>query len=223
MSSNHHQMDRRSLLKAGGALIGAGMTHSGIAAAASMTRTTDQVMGPFYPVVKPLDVDADLTTKQGRPGQAEGEIIHLMGRVLDIDGKPIENASVKIWQANAAGRYTHYADTNPAPLDPNFEGSALQRTDAEGRYRFKTIRPGAYAVGPITRTPHIHFEVVGPRDRVVTQMYFDAEPLNETDVLLRSSPNPATLVAAVSAPTPDLEPASQIVKWDVVLGWNGTI
>lgn len=146
-----------------------------------------------------------------------------MGRVLDIDGKPIENASVKIWQANAAGRYAHYADTNPAPLDPNFEGYALQQTDAEGRYRFKTIRPGAYAVGPITRTPHIHFEVIGPRDRVVTQMYFDGEPLNESDVLLQSSPNPATLVAAVADPTPDFEPESRIVKWDVVLGWNGTI
>ena len=213
-------MHRRELLKAGGALAAAGLVQPGVAGAAAMTRTTDQVMGPFYPVMKPLETDADLTTVNGGAGRAEGEVIHLMGRVLDVAGNPIENATVKLWQANAKGRYAHYADRNPAPLDPNFQGFGSQTTDAEGRYRFKTIKPGAYSVGPITRTPHIHFEVIGARDRVITQMYFEGEALNESDVLLSSAWNAETLVATVSDPTPDLEPESRIVQWDIVLGWG---
>jgi protocatechuate 3,4-dioxygenase, beta subunit len=140
-------------------------------AQAASQRTPGQILGPFYPA-KPFDQNADLTKVPGRPGRAEGEILNVMGRVLNLRGEPVRNAEVEVWQANAHGRYTHPSDTNPAPLDPNFEGSAVLTTDSEGRYRFKTIKPAAYPVGPNTIRPaHIHFEVYGQQDRLVTQMY----------------------------------------------------
>jgi protocatechuate 3,4-dioxygenase beta subunit len=79
----------------------------------------------------------------GRPRRAEGQVLTVMGRVLNLKGEPIRNAKVEIWQANARGRYTHPSDTNPAPLDPNFEGAAMLTADSDGRYRFKTIKPAA--------------------------------------------------------------------------------
>ena len=117
------------------------------------------------------------------------------------------------------GRYTHPSDTNPAPLDPNFEGFAIQDTDAEGRYRFKTIKPGAYpANSNWMRPPHLHFDVTGKVNRVITQMYFPGEPLNEKDLLLQSiRANKDGLIAAVLPPTRDLEPDSLLVVWNIVL------
>src|SRR5258708_32638846 len=91
---------------------------------------------------------ADLTRVSGRSGRAEGQMLNVMGRVLNLTGEPVRNAKVEVWQANAHGRYTHPSDPNPAPLDPNFEGAAVLTTDSEGRYRFKTIKPAAYPAGP---------------------------------------------------------------------------
>jgi len=91
--------------------------------------TPGQGAGPFYPVMKPLDRDADLTRVSGRDGQAEGQVVHLMGRVLNLDGRPVRNATIELWQANTG------SDPNPAPMDPNFEGYAFQKTDDDGRSR----------------------------------------------------------------------------------------
>jgi protocatechuate 3,4-dioxygenase beta subunit len=133
-----------------------------------------QILGPFYPL-KPLPATSDLTRVPRRSGRAEGQILYVMGRVLSIAGDPVHDATVEVWQANAHGRYTHPSDTNPAALDPNFEGSATLTTDAEGRYRFKTIKPAAYPAGPnLVRPAHIHYQVTGRQDRLVTQMYFGA-------------------------------------------------
>jgi protocatechuate 3,4-dioxygenase beta subunit len=184
-----------------------------------LRRTPDQILGPFYPLLKPLDQDADLTTIDGRTGRAKGQVIHLAGRVLNTQGKPVAGARVEIWQANARGRYTHPDDSNPAPLDPNFQGYGVQVTDREGRYRFKTIKPGAYpaAGGAWARAPHIHFDVTGQSNQFVTQMYFDGEPLNGTDRFLQSAGNPQMLVAKLLPPTKDFEPDSLVVNWDIVL------
>src|SRR5207247_1643915 len=89
-------------------------------AQAMLKRTPDQILGPFYPVGKPPGQRTDLVMLPGRPGRAEGQIIHVMGRVLDLQGQPVAGAKVELWQANTYGRYTHPDDTNPAPLDPNF-------------------------------------------------------------------------------------------------------
>src|SRR5258708_35763753 len=128
-------------------------------------RTPEQILGPFYPL-KTLGQNADLTKVPGRPGRAAGLVLNVMGRVLDLKEEPVRNAKVEIWQANTHGRYTHPGDHNPAPLDPNFEGSALLTTDNNGRDRFKTIKPAPFTAGPHTKRPApIHFRVSGPQGR----------------------------------------------------------
>jgi protocatechuate 3,4-dioxygenase beta subunit len=142
-----------------------------------------------------------------------------MGRVLNIKGEPVRGAKLEVWQANAHGRYTHSADANPAPLDPNFEGFAVLKSDAEGRYKFKTIKPGAYPAGPgIVRPPHIHFRLSGHDDELVTQLYFDGEPLNEQDRFLQSvPPERRVLLVAKLLPSPaEFEPDSRLVVFDIV-------
>jgi protocatechuate 3,4-dioxygenase, beta subunit len=211
---------RRQML---GIAIGAGgLALSGRLAAAfaqALKRTPGEILGPFYPVIKRFDQGADLTVIPGKSGRAAGEIIHVMGRVLNVAGEPVRGARVELWQANMHGRYTHPSDTNPAPLDPNFEGFAVQTTDAEGRYRFKTIKPGAYPASPNwMRPPHLHFEVTGKVNRLVTQMYFPGEALNDKDILLQSVRNNREgAIAKVLPPTSHVEPESRLVVWDIVL------
>ena len=209
-------LSRRWLLASGGCATVAAL--GPVLAAEKLRRTPTQMLGPFYPIDKPLDDDADLTMVKGRHARAKGQVVHVMGRVVNVDGEPVKGARLEIWQANAHGRYSHPRDTNPAPLDPNFEGYAKLLTDADGRYRFKTIKPAAYPAGNIMRPPHIHFDIAGKSNRLVTQMYFPGDPLNENDsVLATASKNRQLLVAEVLAPTPDLEPDSLLARWDVVL------
>jgi len=181
--------------------------------------TPEQIMGPFYPILKPLDQDADLTTIRGKRGYAQGKVIHLVGQVLNSRGEPVRGAKIEIWQANTYGRYAHPSDTNPAPFDPNFQGYSVQITDVEGRYRFKTIKPGAYPIDPDQmRPPHIHFDIAGKKDRLVTQMYFPNEPLNEKDYIFKQlGPDKDAAIGKVLPPTKEFEPDSLLVVWDIVL------
>lgn len=216
----HQGVSRRDLL--GMAVAVGGLAMSGgfsAALAQALKRTPGEILGPFYPVLKRVDQGADLTTIAGKPGRAAGQMIHVMGRVVNVRGQPVQGARIELWQANAHGRYTHPSDTNPAPLDPNFEGFAVQNTDAEGRYRFKTIKPGAYPATPNwMRPPHLHFDVTGKINRVVTQMYFPGEPLNDKDLLLQNiRSNKEGLIAKVLPPTSEVEPDSLIVVWDIVV------
>ncbi len=111
--------------------------------------TPGTVSGPFYPLLnKPADRDADLTVIKGRKERAQGQVLQVVGQVFNIKRTPVKGVQVELWQANAAGRYDHPADPNTAPLDPNFQGYGVAVTDGEGRYRFKTIMPGAYPVVP---------------------------------------------------------------------------
>ena len=134
---------------------------------------------------------ADLTRHGG--GEALGERIIVTGRVLDETGRPVPGTLVEIWQANAAGRYVHERDQHDAPLDPHFRGVGRVATDAQGCYRFTTIRPGAYpwANHPNAWRPaHIHFSLFGPSflSRLVTQMYFPGDPLLPLDPILDAVP-----------------------------------
>jgi protocatechuate 3,4-dioxygenase beta subunit len=131
----------------------------------------------------------------------------------------VSGAVVEIWQANTHGRYTHPNDRNPSPLDPNFEGYGACKTEADGRFRFKTIKPGSYLTpsSGVMRTPHIHFQVTSGPIRFVTQMYFEGEKLNDTDSELQSAAYKDMLVAKILPPTKDLEPNSLIANWDVIL------
>jgi len=217
------RLTRRRVLKWSAGLGGlAVLSPAAGTATQPLRRTPNQTAGPFYPSVKPLDTNADLTRVAGRSERASGQIVHLTGRVLNRHGAPVPGASVEIWQANAHGRYAHPADSSPAPLDPNFQGFAVQTTDAEGRYRFTTIKPAAYHTSPggdWIRPPHIHFAVTGNDDRVVTQMYFPDEPLNERDgILLALGDAKDSVIATLMAPPEDLEPGSLLAVWDVVVG-----
>jgi protocatechuate 3,4-dioxygenase beta subunit len=138
--------------------------------------------------------EADLTVGHG--GEPIGERIVVSGRVLDEDGRPIRNTMIEIWQANAAGRYIHPRDQHPAPLDPHFVGSGRVETDEDGRYRFVTIKPGAYPWGNhynAWRPAHIHYSLFGPgfATRLVTQMYFPGDPLLAIDPIANSVPREA--------------------------------
>jgi protocatechuate 3,4-dioxygenase, beta subunit len=180
--------------------------------------TTDLVLGPFYPVIKPAHAGTDLTVIPGKPGRAQGQVIYVLGQVLDLNGKPVSGAEIEIWQANSFGRYTHPGDTNPVPLDPNFEGYGIQRTDAQGRYRFKTIKPKGYpAGGDRVRPPHIHFCVTSSTTRLITQLFFEGDPLNEKDFLLKNASNKETIITKLMPPTKEVEPDSLIAAWDIVL------
>ncbi len=144
--------------------------------------------GPFYPRSFPKDVDADLTRMDGRASAAEGTPLDLTGRVLERSGKPRAGAKVEIWQCDARGQYHHVGEPGG---DPNFQGFGAVDTDAEGRYRFKTIKPVPYP----GRTPHIHFAVLeAGKRRLVSQMFVEGEPGNARDGLYRYLGSDAKLV-----------------------------
>jgi protocatechuate 3,4-dioxygenase beta subunit len=214
---------RRRMLEMGIGLSGfalSGTIGSVLAQEANRRYTPQLTSGPFYPLMKPLDQDADLTVIAGKQGRAQGKVVHLMGRVLNEKGEPVSGARVEIWQANTHGRYAHQSDPNPAPLDPNFEGYGVQNTDAEGRYRFKTIKPGAYpGIFAGMRAPHIHFQVTGQIDRIVTQVLFPNEPLNETDNILQAlrGRRREAVIAKLMPPTKEFEAASLVALWDIIL------
>src|SRR6516162_4117720 len=212
-------LGRRELLMMSAVLAAAGVDiPTKLAAAeAALQRTPGQAMGPFYPLGE-LPQSADLTTVPGRSGRAEGQVLNVMGRVLNLAGEPVPNARIEVWQANSHGRYRDPRDTNPAPLDPNFDGSALLVSDAEGRYRFKTIKPAAYRAGPnLVRPAHIHFQVTGRQDRLITQMYFENDPYNATDPILNSAPLKQLLIRKMLDPAPGMEADSKMVIFDIVV------
>ena len=211
-------LDRRDLIKMTAALATSVTALSTRRAAAEgLARTPQQILGPFYPL-KEFPQTADLTQIAGRPERAQGQILNVMGRVLNLAGKPVRNATIEVWQANAAGRYTHPSDPNPAPLDPNFDGSAVLTTDPEGRYRFKTIKPAAYPAGPnLIRPAHIHFQVSGRQDRLVTQMYFDGDPYNATDPFLNSVGRKDLLTTKLVDASSEFEAGSKTAAFDMVI------
>jgi len=136
---------------------------------------------------------ADLTTQH--KGPPLGQRIVVSGRVLDEARRPVPNTVVEVWQANAAGRYIHSKDNWDAPLDPNFTGAGRVVTDESGRYRYVTIRPGAYPWGNhrnAWRPAHIHLSLLGPAfaTRLVTQLYFPDDPLIEIDPIANAVPMP---------------------------------
>ena len=213
MTEQVSRFGRRSLLRwVAGAPLASGLLLP--SAWAGPTPAVDR--GPFYPKQKPEDSDADLTQVRGHRQHAAGQVIEVSGRVLSVEGKPLSGSVIEVWQANQAGRYAHPNDTNPAPLDPHFQGYAQLRTDSEGRYTLRTIQPGAYPATPDwQRPPHIHFDVRARSARAVTQMFFPNEPLNDKDRLFLAIP-PAERYAVLARP---LGAAGGVLRfaWDIVL------
>jgi protocatechuate 3,4-dioxygenase beta subunit len=184
--------------------------------------TLSELTGPAYPYGHLGALDADLT-RQGA-GEPIGQRITLEGRVLDEDGRPVPQTLVEVWQANAAGRYTHAKDNNRAPLDPNFSGAGRTLTDAEGRWRFVTIMPGAYPWPNhhnAWRPRHVHFSLFGQNflTRLITQMYFPGDPLHALDPVMNSVPDPRGRERLICAFDIDrTEPDWALgFTWDIVL------
>lgn len=219
MNTNEKILSRRKML---GKLVGFGglaLTGSVFAQESKNVFTPWMDSGPFYPVLKPLDVDADLTIVKGKKTRAEGKIVHVTGRVINQNGEPVKGARIEIWQANKYGRYLHPSDPNTAPLDPNFQGSAVIKTDSDGRYRFKTIKPGEYPISATeVRTPHIHFEIEGKTNRITTQMFFPNEPLNDKDTFLQNLFfDKSSLIAKLLPTTKEIPSGEILLGWDIIL------
>ena len=216
---------RRGMLTASAALTGTAIASIITPAWAQQSRlrpTAEQALGPFYPITLPADQDADLTVINGKSGRALGQIVYVGGRVTNVRGEPIANATLEIWQANSVGRYSHVGDQSTIPLDPNFDGYAKIRTDADGNYRFKTVKPAEYPTGVDgwSRPPHIHFDISGRGSRLITQMYFAGEALNEKDRLFAATNAKETLLARYSAPSGKQERDALVAAWDVVLNFG---
>ena len=161
-----------------------------------------EITGPLLGAERVTAADADLTTRHA--GEPLGERIIVTGRVLDSGGRPVPGTLIEIWQANAAGRYAHRVDDHPAPLDPNFDGAGRCMTDSLGRYRFVTIKPGAYPWKNhlnAWRPQHIHFSLFGRAftQRLVTQMYFPGDPLFAQDPIFNSVPDPKARARMICA------------------------
>lgn len=170
----HAPTPRRTFLRQGSlAGLGIAALSPGHLLALDEPPTPPQTAGPFYPkpeIEKQPHFDADLTRLSDDSPVAEGEIQIVRGQVIGLDGNPISNAIVEVWQACLSGRYNHPDDKNSAPIDPNFQYWARMTTNEQGRYRFKTIQPGKYP----GRTPHIHYRILAEgHPELVTQMYFE--------------------------------------------------
>jgi protocatechuate 3,4-dioxygenase beta subunit len=184
-----------------------------------------EVTGPLLGEGRVAAADADLTRQHA--GEPQGQRIVVHGRVLDGDGRPVPHTLVEIWQANAGGRYRHVVDTWPSPLDPNFTGLGRTLTDAQGRYEFTTIRPGAYPWGNhhnAWRPAHIHFSLFGRAftQRLVTQMYFPDDPLFSQDPIFQAIPKSARHLAVSRYDHARTVPSWALAfEWDVVLRGSG--
>lgn len=176
----------------------------------TLRATTSQTVGPFFQIGFQRLCCADLSA----PGVA-GEKIVLEGAVLDGDGVPVPDAVLEIWQANAHGKYAHPEDSQDKPIEPAFKGFGRIATDASGRFRFATIKPGAVpGLHGTTQAPHLQVSVFmrGLLKRLVTRVYFPDDPRHANDPVLElvDPARRATLIAKVA-------PGAGSLHWDVIL------
>ena len=162
----------------------------------SFSNTLSEMTGPVFGQNILNELDNDLILNFAKPGEsAQGPRIIVHGRVLDERGRPVPNVLIEFWQANAAGRYRHKKDGYLAPLDPNFGGCGRTLSADDGTYSFRTIEPGAYPWPNGVndwRPAHIHFSIFGSgfAQRLITQMYFEGDPLIKLDPMIGGLPDP---------------------------------
>jgi protocatechuate 3,4-dioxygenase, beta subunit len=189
-----------------------------------LRQTLSEITGPRFGRETVQELDSDLTRNAGTGGEAMGERLIVVGRVLDEDERPVPNALIEIWQANAAGRYHHEVDQHNAPLDPNFVGAGRCMTNEQGEYRFVTIKPGPYPWlnhPNAWRPSHIHLSVFGPSfvTRLVTQFFFPGDPLIPLDPILNSVPTKNGRERLIAAYAHDVTEAEWALgyRFDIVL------
>lgn len=189
---------------------------------------TIELCSPIFGHHEVKPEESDLTIQH--VGEPLGERIVIAGQVLDGQGGPVRHQLIEVWQANAAGRYVHRQDQHPAPLDPNFTGVGRCITDANGNYRFQTIKPGAYPWRNhrnAWRPAHIHFSIFGTAftQRVVTQMYFPGDPLLHLDPIYQSIVDPAARDRLVAQYDQDLSSPEWALgyRWNIVLAGSSPV
>jgi protocatechuate 3,4-dioxygenase beta subunit len=170
----------------------------------SLEPSASELTGPTFGHGDIDPLDNDLLRNYAHGGDPIGERIIVHGRVLDENARPVPGTLVEIWQANAGGRYRHKKDTYLAPIDPNFGGCGRTLTDAEGRYAFRTVKPGAYPWRNWVnnwRPAHIHVSVFGTAfaQRLITQMYFEGDPLIARCPIVNTIPDPRAIDQLVAA------------------------
>ncbi len=184
-----------------------------------LSRTPAQTEGPFYPDHLPLDTDNDLLVVNNALTPAVGDVTYLSGRVLDLKGAPVRNATVEIWQCDSSGAYLHSKDTNKAKQDKNFQGFGRFVTGSSGEYLFRTIKPVSYP----GRTPHIHFKIRrAGRELLTTQCYIKGHPGNEKDGIWKAIPDERQrkAVTVEFSPLKGAQAGELAARFDVVLGFT---
>ena len=190
----------------------------------SLQGSLSEITGPTFDHSDIDEIDNDLIRNYAKTGDPVGERIIVHGRVLDENARPVPNTLVEIWQANAGGRYRHKKDSYLAPIDPNFGGCGRTLTDQDGYYFFRTVKPGAYPWRNWVnnwRPAHIHVSVFGTAfsQRLITQMYFEGDPLIAHCPIVRTIPDQRAIDQLI-APL-DLNAAVPLdclaYKFDIVL------
>jgi protocatechuate 3,4-dioxygenase beta subunit len=190
----------------------------------SVDPSLSEITGPVFGAAELGPQDGDLILNYAKTGLPIGERIVVHGRVLDENGHPVPNALVEVWQANAGGRYRHKRDQYIAPLDPNFGGCGRVLTDADGHYRFRTIKPGPYPWrNQINdwRPAHIHYSISGTAfsQRLITQMYFAGDPLIERCPIVRTIPDEQAIRGLIAELDPHaFQPLDSLAyRFDIVI------
>ena len=160
----------------------------------SLENTLSEVTGPVFSHNEIGELDNDLIRNFAHTGEPIGERIIVHGRVIDENGRAVPRTLIEFWQANAGGRYRHKKDTYLAPVDPNFGGCGRCLSDDNGYYFFRTIKPGPYPWRNYVnswRPAHIHFSVFGSgfAQRLITQMYFEGDPLIRLCPIVKTIPD----------------------------------
>jgi protocatechuate 3,4-dioxygenase, beta subunit len=191
--------------------------------------TPAELSGP-QPVLRRLAPTQDRNSRGDLAGKgarrALGQLIHIRARVVDEDGAPVPGAVVEIWHCNSAGKYIHKNDTHDAPVDPNFNGAARLVAGDTGLVELRTIKPAAYPVpdtGGWWRPPHVHFSVWGRiwLSRLVTQMFFDGDPLNEHDAILNAVRDPEARSRCIARLAPTAKGPEDALVYDHLLVVRG--
>jgi len=174
------------------------LTRSPRFALLSLENSMSEITGPVFGHDDLQPIDNDLLKNYAHGGDPIGERIIVHGRVLDENARPVPNTLIEIWQANAGGRYRHRKDTYLAPIDPNFGGCGRVMTDQDGYYHFRTVKPGAYPWRNWVnswRPAHIHLSIFGAAfaQRLITQLYFEGDPLIAKCPIAQAIPDPEAI------------------------------
>jgi len=210
-------MMKLPILSRRGLLLGASVLPLSSAFAADAVPTPNQTEGPFYPTAFPADMDNDLVQVRGQQARAMGQVLHLEGRVVGVDGRPLGGTLVEIWQCDAQGIYDHPRQPGRDRRDAAFQGYGRMMADADGKYSFRTLKPVAYP----GRTPHIHLKAASGGGRLLTsQFYIAGDPQNERDFVFREAvrqPGQRERIEMKLAPAPGLEAGALATRMDIVI------